>query len=182
MENNQEKDNTDKNNFLEEKKRNIEKLKKQINRIENEIEEKRDFFYKLQPMTDKFLNRLNETYVGEYIPNKIRPLNMKYNETNINNIFDNISNYYKLIIDIEKSFDINKTDNSNKVLESLGNEFKNTLENFKLDGTGNLNSKYIKYENLFFIITMCVCQLFVFLGRLFKEINSVVCNFNGSNT
>ena len=147
LENNQEKDNTDKNNFLEEKKRNIEKLKKQINRIENEIEEKRDFFYKLQPMTDKFLNRLNETYVGEYIPNKIRPLNMKYNETNINNIFDNISNYYKLIIDIEKSFDINKTDNSNKVLESLGNEFKNTLENFKLDGTGNLNSKYIKYEN-----------------------------------
>ena len=146
LEKNQEKDTNDKSNFLEEKKRNIEKLKNHISRIKNEIEEKRDFFGKLQPMSEKFLNRLNETYVGEYIPNKLRSLNMKYNESNIKNVFDNISNYYKLIIEIEKSFDMNKTDNSNKVLESLGNEFRNTLENFIIDGNGNLNSKLIKFE------------------------------------
>ena len=145
LENNQEKDNNDKNNFLEEKKRNIEKLKRQINRIKNEIEEKREFFAKLQPMSDKFLNRLNETYVGEYIPNKLRLLNTKYNESNINNVFDNVSNYYKLIVEIEKSFDMNKNDVSNKVIESLGNEFKNTLENFKLEN-GNINSKLIKID------------------------------------
>lgn len=97
-------------------------------------------------MSDKFLNKLNETYVGEYIPNKIRSLNMKYNESNIINVFDNIANYYKLIIEIEKSFDMNKTDNSNKIIESLGNEFRTTLENFKIDGNGNLNSKLIKYD------------------------------------
>ena len=97
-------------------------------------------------MSDKFLNKLNETYVGEYIPNKIRSLNMKYNESNIINVFDNIANYYKLIIEIEKSFDMNKTDNSNKIIESLGNEFRNTLENFRIDGNGNLNSKLIKYD------------------------------------
>ena len=146
LEKNQEKDTNDKSNFLEEKKRNIEKLKNHISRIKNEIEEKRDFFGKLQPMSEKFLNRLNETYVGEYIPNKLSSLNMKYNESNIKNVFDNISNYYKLIIEIEKSFDMNKTDNSNKVLESLGNEFRNTLENFRIDGNGNLNSKLIKFE------------------------------------
>ena len=146
LEKNQEKDTNDKSNFLEEKKRNIKKLKNHISRIKNEIEEKRDFFGKLQPMSEKFLNRLNETYVGEYIPNKLRSLNMKYNESNIKNVFDNISNYYKLIIEIEKSFDMNKTDNSNKVLESLGNEFRNTLENFRIDGNGNLNSKLIKFE------------------------------------
>ena len=146
LEKNQEKDTNDKSNFLEEKKRNIEKLKNHISRIKNEIEEKRDFFGKLQPMSENFLNRLNETYVGEYIPNKLRSLNMKYNESNIKNVFDNISNYYKLIIEIEKSFDMNKTDNSNKVLESLGNEFRNTLENFRIDGNGNLNSKLIKFE------------------------------------
>ena len=146
LEKNQEKDTNDKNKFLEEKKRNIEKLKNQITRIKNEIEEKRDFFCKLQPMSEKFLNRLNETYVGEYIPNKLRSLNMKYNESNIKNVFDNISNYYKLIIEIEKSFDMNKADNSNNVLESLGNEFSKTLENFRLDGNGNLNSKLIKFE------------------------------------
>ena len=146
LEKNQEKDTNDKNKFLEEKKRNIEKLKNQITRIKNEIEEKRDFFCKLQPMSEKFLNRLNETYVGEYIPNKLRSLNMKYNESNIKNVFDNISNYYKLIIEIEKSFDMNKPDNSNNLLESLGNEFSKTLENFRLDGNGNLNSKLIKFE------------------------------------
>ena len=145
LEKNQEKDSNDKNNFLEEKKMNIEKLKKQINRIKNEIEEKREFFVKLQPMSEKFLNRLNDTYVGDYIPNKLRLLNANYNESNIQNVFDNISNYYKLIIDIEKAFEIYKADNSNKVLESLGNEFKNTLENFKLEN-GNLNGKMIKID------------------------------------
>ena len=146
LEKNQEKNTNDKNNFLEEKKRNIEKLKNHISRIKNEIEEKRDFFCKLQPMSEKFLNRLNETYVGEYIPNKLRSLNMKYNESNIKNVFDNVSNYYKLIIEIEKTFDMNKVDNSNKIIESLGNEFRTTLENFRLDGNGNLNSKLIRYE------------------------------------
>jgi len=146
LEKNQEKNTNDKNNFLEEKKRNIEKLKNLISRIKNEIEEKRDFFCKLQPMSEKFLNRLNETYVGEYIPNKLRSLNMKYNESNIKNVFDNVSNYYKLIIEIEKTFDMNKVDNSNKIIESLGNEFRTTLENFRLDGNGNLNSKLIRYE------------------------------------
>ncbi len=145
LENNQEKDNSDKNNFLEVKKQNIEKLKRQIKRIKNEIEEKREFFSKLQPMSEKFLNRLNDTYVGEYIPNKLRLLNVKYNESNITNVFDNISNYYKLIIDIERSFEVNKTDNSNKAIESLGLEFKNTLENFKLEN-GNLNGKLIKLD------------------------------------
>ena len=145
LENSQEKDNSDKNNFLEAKKQNIEKLKRQINRIKNEIEEKREFFSKLQPMSEKFLNRLNDTYVGEYIPNKLRLLNVKYNESNITNVFDNISNYYKLIIDIERSFEVNKTDNSNKAIESLGLEFKNTLENFKLEN-GNLNGKLIKFD------------------------------------
>ena len=78
--------------------------------------------------------------------NKLRSLNMKYNESNIKNVFDNVSNYYKLIIEIEKTFDMNKVDNSNKIIESLGNEFRTTLENFRLDGNGNLNSKLIRYE------------------------------------
>ena len=54
-------------------------------------------------MSEKFLTRLNNTYVGDYIPNKIRMINkMKYNESNIITIFDNISNYYKLICEMEK--------------------------------------------------------------------------------
>ena len=75
---------------------------------------------------------------------------MKYNENNIQNVFDNISNYYKLIIEMENSLknkiiDDNNNNNTNKLLESLGAEFKNTLENFKFDGY--LNQKLSKKDN-----------------------------------
>ena len=140
--------NTNKNNFGDLKKNNIQKLKEHINRIKNEIYEKREFFAKLQPMSDKFLERLNNTYVGDYIPNKIRSLNMKYNENNIQNVFDNIANYFKLITEMENSYK-NKShneniNNTNKLLDSLGNEFRNTLENFKFDGY--LNQKLLKQD------------------------------------
>ena len=149
LEKNQLETNKNKNNFSGIKKNNIEKLKTQINKINNEINEKRDFFSKLQPMSDKFLNRLNNTYVSDYIPNKVRMLNMKYNESNISNVFDNIANYYKLIVEMEKSLEGNnkseKIDNTNKKLESLGLDFQNKLENFKFDGY--LNPKLIRQEH-----------------------------------
>jgi len=140
--------NTNKNNFGDLKKNNIQKLKEHINRIKNEIYEKREFFAKLQPMSDKFLDRLNNTYVGDYIPNKIRSLNMKYNENNIQNVFDNIANYFKLITEMENSYKHKShnenINNTNKLLDSLGNEFRNTLENFKFDGY--LNQKLLKQD------------------------------------
>jgi hypothetical protein len=149
LEKNQLETNKNKNNFSGIKKNNIEKLKAQINKINNEINEKRDFFSKLQPMSDKFLNRLNNTYVSDYIPNKVRMLNMKYNESNVSNVFDNISNYYKLIVEMEKSLEGNnkseKIDNTNKKLDSLGLDFQYKLENFKFDGY--LNPKLIRQEH-----------------------------------
>ena len=149
LEKNQLETNKNKNNFSGIKKNNIEILKAQINKINNEINEKRDFFSKLQPMSDKFLNRLNNTYVSDYIPNKVRMLNMKYNESNISNVFDNIANYYKLIVEMEKSLEGNnkseKIDNTNKKLDSLGLDFQYKLENFKFDGY--LNPKLIRQEH-----------------------------------
>ena len=150
LEKNQIETNNNKSNFSGLKQNNIEKLKQHIDKIKNEIDDKREFFCKLQPMSDKFLNRLNNTYVGDYVPNKVRMLNMKYNESNIGNVFDNIANYYKLIIEMEKSLENNnnkseKIDNTNKLLESLGQEFRTTLENFKFDGY--LNSKLIRQEH-----------------------------------
>ena len=142
--------NNNKSNFVDLKRNNIKKLEEQIERIQKELKEKREFFCKLQPMSEKFLERLNDTYVADYIPNKIRSLHMKYNENNIQNVFDNIANYYKLIIEMENSLknkiiDDNNNNNTNKLLESLGAEFKNTLENFKFDGY--LNQKLNKKDN-----------------------------------
>ena len=129
---------TNKSAFGDLKKNNIKKLQEQIDRMQNEIKEKREFFCKLQPMTDRFLERLNNTYVGDYIPNKVRSLHLKYNEHNIQGAFDNISNYFKLISEMENSFKGKATTeniiNTNRILDSLGAEFKTTLENFKFDG------------------------------------------------
>jgi hypothetical protein len=129
---------TNKSAFGDLKKNNIKKLQEQIDRMQNEIKEKREFFCKLQPMTDRFLERLNNTYVGDYIPNKVRSLHLKYNEHNIQGAFDNISNYFKLISEMENSFKGKATTeniiNTNRILDSLGAEFRTTLENFKFDG------------------------------------------------
>ena len=149
LENNLKETSTNKSNFSGVKKNNITKLKQHIQKINNEINEKRDFFCKLQPMSDKFLTRLNNTYVGDYIPNKVRMLKMKYNESNISNVFDNISNYYKLINEMEKSLEDNnkseKIDNTNKNLESLGLDIQTKLENFRFDNY--LSPKLIRQEH-----------------------------------
>ena len=132
-------------NFDENKKQNIEKLKKHIEYMKHEIQEKREFFCQLQPMTDKFLNKISETYVGDYIPKKVRLLKKnKYNESNIRSIFDNIANYYKLINELEKTYDKSGVDNSNRELENLGQNMKNKLENFKFDEY--LNSDFLRQE------------------------------------
>ena len=148
LEKNQIETTQNKSNFSGLKKESITQLTNYINKIKNEIQEKREFFCKLQPMSEKFLNRLNNTYVGDYVPNKIRMLNMKYNESNIRNVFDNISNYYKLITEMEKpyeSFKMEKNESTNKMLDSLNQDFKTTLENFKFDGF--FNHKMIKNEH-----------------------------------
>ncbi len=148
LEKNQIETTQNKSNFSGLKKESITQLTNYINKIKNEIQEKREFFCKLQPMSEKFLNRLNNTYVGDYVPNKIRMLNMKYNESNIRNVFDNISNYYKLITEMEKpyeSFKMEKNESTNKMLDSLNQDFKTTLENFKFDGF--FNHKMIKLEH-----------------------------------
>ena len=148
LEKNQNETTQNKSNFSGLKKESITQLTNYINKIKNEIQEKREFFCKLQPMSEKFLNRLNNTYVGDYVPNKIRMLNMKYNESNIRNVFDNISNYYKLITEMEKpyeSFKMEKNESTNKMLDSLNQDFKTTLENFKFDGF--FNHKMIKNEH-----------------------------------
>lgn len=130
LENNKKETNTNKTFFVDNKSQNIERLKNQIQSIESEIKNKRDFFSSLQPKSEELLNKLNNTYVRDYVPNKVS-YNATYNENNISNVFDNISNYYKLITELDNYIDSTKTtDNSNRILESLGNDFEKKLNSF----------------------------------------------------
>ena len=135
----------DKQNFEKDKKASIDELKDKIKTIENNINNKRNFFKKLQPDTDKFLKKLNESYVGDYVPNKIPLDNIQYTEDNVQTIMDNIQNYYKLITQFEKSVsNPNKDDYVNRRLDELRLDMRDKLENFKKETC--MNSKQVKND------------------------------------
>jgi hypothetical protein len=135
----------EKQNFGDDKKANIEKLNEKIKEIENDINSKRDFFNKLQPETNRFLKKLNQTYVSDYVPNKIPLDNLKYTEDNVKTIMDNIQNYYKLITQFEKSINNpNKDDYVNRKLDELRLDMREKLENFKKENC--MNTKQVKND------------------------------------
>ena len=69
---------------------------------------------------------------------------MKCNKNNIIDEFDNISNYFKMVAEMENSFEIPKTDNTNRLLDFLGSDFRKDQENFNFDGY--LNNKLAMQE------------------------------------
>ena len=135
----------EKQNFGDDKKANIDKLNEKIKEIENDINSKRDFFNRLQPETNRFLQKLNQTYVSDYVPNKIPLDNLKYTEDNVKTIMDNIQNYYKLITQFEKSIsNPNKDDYVNRKLDELRLDMREKLENFKKENC--MNTKQVKND------------------------------------
>ena len=121
----------EKTGFKNIKESNIKELENKIKEVEDDIKEKRDFFEKLKPDTEKFLNKMNNTYVRDYVPNIISLKDLKYSEDNIKFIIDNIQNYYTLITEFKQSFKEKHEDNVNSEIDKLREDMKNKLENFK---------------------------------------------------
>ena len=120
-----------KNDFMNNKNEKIDKLTKDISNLENEIKKKRDFFLKIQPLTDDYLIKLNQTYLSEFIPNKT-PIdkNLPYTESTVNNFISNIQDYYKLIQNFEDGINESNKENFENDIDKLRNEMRNKLENF----------------------------------------------------
>lgn len=129
-------------NFSETKKLSIANLQRSIDDISSDIEDKKKYFELLQPETSNFLNKLNKTYISDYVVNKVILKDIKYNEDNIKSIFDNIQNYYKLINEFDESTKEKKKDLSDttKELDKLRNEIKVKLENFKKENCMSSNA------------------------------------------
>ena len=121
----------EKTGFKNIKENNIKELENKIKEVEDDIKEKREFFEKLKPDTEKFLNKMNNTYVRDYVPNIISLKDLKYSEDNIKFIIDNIQNYYTLITEFKQSFKEKHEDNVNLEIDKLREDMKNKLENFK---------------------------------------------------
>lgn len=132
--------NQSKTSFSEEKQTNIEALQKRISVLEDDINQKRQVFAKLQPGIDEYLGKLNQTYLSEYIPNKLQiDPDLKYSETSIAKFISNVEDYFKLIQMFEEGLNEANADPESKELERLRLEIKAKLDNYEKDKLLNNN-------------------------------------------
>lgn len=125
---------TQKTSFAEEKKNRINELSKKIEEIEEDIQKKRALFTKIQPPTDDYISKLNQTYLADYVSNKVQidPY-VKYSETNVEQFISNVEDYYKLIQMFEDSISDNTHESDTKELDKLRLEIKTKLEHYDKD-------------------------------------------------
>ena len=131
--------NFDEEMFVKDKEKKINDLTLAIEKIENDIKNKKKLFVKIQPMTDDYLLKLNESILSEYVINKMQiDKNLAYNENSVNKFISNVEDYYKLIQMFNQSVNEKKTD-ENKDFDKLRNEIKMKLKNFEKNKILNKN-------------------------------------------
>lgn len=140
----------DKSSFLEEKTMIIDNLTKNIKILEEDIISKRNLFKRIQPETDDYLLKLNDTYLSEYVPHKLQiDKDLFYNEKSVNKFLSSVEEYYLLIQLFQKAMD-EKKKGSNKEIDRLREEIKFKLNNFqkeKLIDNNLYNSMKIDSKN-----------------------------------
>ena len=139
-------------NLVEQKQNNIAKYKSFNDELIAAIEKKRQFFGLLQEPTIKFLNKMQNTYLNEFVPEKITIDNLtKINEGNIVDFLSCVESYFALIKDFDQSTqDKSATVDmaaSNKDLEKLHKEMENKLMNFKSENYINNSNFYVTLKN-----------------------------------
>ena len=122
---------SNKSKFKEQKVQSIKVIENLIQNFEGDMEHKRELFLRIQPITDKYLARLSETYLVDFIPNKanIDP-DIEYNEQTVNKYMSNVQDYYKLIQSWDEANKAAKTDD-NRELDKLREEMKQKLGGFE---------------------------------------------------
>ena len=132
-------ENDEKENFTEKKINHINKLKNNNEELIEGINKKRNFFSKLQNQTFIFLNKLQSTYLSEFVNDKITiNENTKLNESNIIEFLACVQDYCQLIKDFDKS-----TQQKNYIQDSY--EINKDLDKLKKDI--NFKLQKFNYEN-----------------------------------
>ena len=124
-----------KNKLIRQKRENIKIIENTINTLEKDINIKEEFIRLLQFETDNFLLKFNETFLSEFIYDKMNiDKNTKYNYKKISKYLSNVEDYINLIHylkgynnkDID---DIIKEENNDKLREDI----KQKLEEFEIN-------------------------------------------------
>ena len=142
-----------KNKFIEQKNRKIKLIDKLIEKFRRDIHIKEKFFERIQPETDKFLKKLNETYLSEFIKDKINiGENNKYNYLSVNKYLSNVEDYLNLVYDWEENNDIDNFDDiEEQNFDKLNMEMNQKLENFNkyklINNKSLINSMKLQRKN-----------------------------------
>jgi len=142
-----------KNKFIEQKNRKIKLIDKLIEKFRRDIHIKEKFFERIQPETDKFLKKLNETYLSEFIKDKINIReNNKYNYLSVNKYLSNVEDYLNLVYDWEENNDIDNFDDiEEQNFDKLNSEMNQKLENFNkyklINNKSLINSMKLQRKN-----------------------------------
>jgi hypothetical protein len=137
-------------NFKESKSNNIARLKNHIAELKEDINKKRHFFLKIQPITDTFINKMDSSYLSDYIPNKIavNP-DIPYNESNVIDVLANVEDYQKIIQEFDKNssyLDKNIDILVNKEIDKLKLEMRAKIERVEKEKLSNYNYYGIKND------------------------------------
>lgn len=138
--------------LVEQKQNNISKFKVFNEELTAAIEKRRQFFKSLEEPTFKFLNKMQSTYLNEFVPEKITIDNLtKINEGNVIEFLSCVESYCGLIRDFDKSTqeknrNINRSP-TNKELEKLQKDIELKLQNFKSENFINNSNFYVTLKN-----------------------------------
>ena len=143
-----------KKKFYEQKNNNIKSIDNVIKRFEKDIIKKQKFFGIIQPETDKFLKKLDETYLSEFVYDKI-PIkeDIKYNYLTVNKYLSNVEDYFNLVQEWKENnntenFNIIENQNFNKLNENMKESLEN-FEKYKLINKSVANSMHKDIKNGF---------------------------------
>ena len=121
-----------KKKFIEQKNEKIKLIENTIQNFKKDIYIKENFFEIIQPITEKFLKKLNDTFISEFIHKKVDlSENSKFNYLTMNKYLSNVEDYLNLIQEWKGTDDIEQFESiEEKNFDELNDEIKRKLDEF----------------------------------------------------
>ena len=84
--------------MIQHRKEYLEFLQNKINSVKVDTKVKNRLFQRIKPSTDHFLGKLNDSYMVDYVPNKVEVNEeMPYTYKDMESTFSGVEDYFKLI-------------------------------------------------------------------------------------
>ena len=123
--------NLKKSEFIENKIKSIEVIENCADNFQKQINIRMKLIEKIKPETNKYLQKLGDTYLSDFIYGKINiDESSEYNEKTVDKYLSNVQDYFKLVQEWDKSIKDNNKGTENEI-DKLREEMKQKLGKFE---------------------------------------------------